>query len=168
MIANLRVSKIPDDPGQFAGDLRGKRDVKPLRPRPPVASVDLARREPGMVVEEVADVRRERRGFEIEDRARREDERHVLEKLHAVAGGRDFPPRVGAQHHAVELLHRQSAEKSSQDAHNGVSLYRSPSPSTMSTLPRMTTTSATGRPRHMSSRMVRLMKLGGRTWSSSS
>src|SRR6266850_1269923 len=41
---------------------------------------------------------------------------------------------------------------------------RSTSPSTMSMLPRMMTTSATLWPRHISSRVVRLMKLGGRTW----
>ena len=41
--------------------------------------------------------------------------------------------------------------------------YRSTSPSTMSTLPRTTITSATERPRHMSSKIVRLIRLGGRT-----
>src|SRR6266545_2694494 len=45
----------------------------------------------------------------------------------------------------------------------GVQGHRSTSPRTMSTLPRITTTSATMWPRHMSSRIVRLMKLGGRT-----
>ena len=42
-------------------------------------------------------------------------------------------------------------------------LHRSTSPSTMSTLPRMITTSETLCPRHMSSSTVRLIKLGGRT-----
>ena len=41
--------------------------------------------------------------------------------------------------------------------------YRSTSPKTISTLPRMTTTSATECPRHMSSKIVRLMRLGGLT-----
>ena len=42
-------------------------------------------------------------------------------------------------------------------------LYRSTSPSTISTLPKISTTSATFWPRHMSSRTVRLIRLGGRT-----
>src|SRR5204863_4419825 len=41
--------------------------------------------------------------------------------------------------------------------------HRSTSPITISMLPRITITSATVCPRHMSSRIVRLMKLGGRT-----
>src|SRR5204863_4134970 len=41
--------------------------------------------------------------------------------------------------------------------------HRSTSPITISTLPRITITSATVCPRHMSSRIVRLIKLGGRT-----
>src|SRR3974390_685344 len=49
-----------------------------------------------------------------------------------------------------------------------VSLYipkshRSTSPKTMSTLPRITTVSETLWPRHMSSKTVKFMKLGGRT-----
>ena len=45
----------------------------------------------------------------------------------------------------------------------GWAFHRSTSPSTISTLPRMTTTSAINWPRHMSSSTVRLIKLGGRT-----
>src|SRR5207245_5567738 len=41
--------------------------------------------------------------------------------------------------------------------------HRSTSPITISTLPRITITSATVLPRHRSSSSVRLMKLGGRT-----
>ena len=42
--------------------------------------------------------------------------------------------------------------------------YRSTSPSTISRLPRIPTTSAMVWPRHIGSRAVRLMKLGLRTW----
>ncbi len=44
-----------------------------------------------------------------------------------------------------------------------VAVHRSTSPNTMSTLPRITTTSAIVWPRHMSSKIVRLIRLGGRT-----
>ncbi len=45
----------------------------------------------------------------------------------------------------------------------GPAAQRSTSPITISMLPRMTMTSATVWPRHMSSRIVRLIRLGGRT-----
>ena len=62
----------------------------------------------------------------------------------------------GCLHQAEDTLHVPLNRKL-------LAAYLSTSPSTISTLPKISTTSATLCPRHMSSRTVRLIRLGGRT-----
>ena len=65
---------------------------------------------------------------------------------------------------SARVPHEPSAVRSSADRPPDPQPQRSTSPSTMSRLPRMPTTSAMVWPRHICSSAVRLMKLGLRTW----
>ena len=87
----------------------------------------------------------------------------VLRQLRALLGvlGRDVARRVVKAAREIFRGDREALEESGTE--HGERVQRSTSPSTMSTLPRMMTASATVWPRHMSSSTVRLMNDGGRT-----
>src|SRR5262249_1739461 len=91
----------------------------------------------------------------------------VNEKKENAIGFRQRIPLARILHGDQALLVEITSEKvPRRDRHSlqyACADHRSTSPITISMLPRITITSATVWPRHMSSKIVRLMKLGGRT-----